>query len=248
MNIKISNLSFSYAKLPVLQNINLEFKSDDFLCIIGPNGGGKSTLLKLILGLLDFKNGSIEINGENPKKYSKFIGYVPQNIPLNSAFPMTAISVVLMGRLNSKSFGFYNKNDKILALEALQKVSMSEFANKKISDLSGGQRQRIYIARALASGAKILILDEPTASIDPKGQTEIYSLLRELNESGIGILMVSHDINMAMGFAKKIAYINRELVLHDTYKLSDPKEIKHLAHKGEHFCDVELAEFWSKHV
>ncbi|MBS6287657.1 MAG: ATP-binding cassette domain-containing protein, partial [Campylobacter concisus] len=176
--IKIRNLNFSYDKQVVLEDINLDYSSDEFLAIIGPNGGGKSTLLKLILGLLKPQSGEIKLFGKEPSEVSKFIGYVPQNFLSNQSFPMMVLEVVLMGLIDKKIFGFYSKDEKALALSALEKVDMREFANARIGELSGGQRQRVYIARALCANAKVLILDEPTASIDTKGQAEIYEILK----------------------------------------------------------------------
>ena len=143
--INIKNLFFKYQKTEVLENVNLTIKDDDFLAIIGPNGGGKSTLLKLILGLLPLQSGTIEKNIENNQ-----VGYVPQNTNLNIDFPITALEVVLMGHISSKKrlFG-YSKDEISCAIESLNQVEMKDFANKKIGDLSGGQRQRVFIARAL---------------------------------------------------------------------------------------------------
>ena len=202
--INISNLSYKYHKTDVLENINLIIKDDDFLAIIGPNGGGKSTLLKLILGLLTPQNGTI-INNIKTNQ----VGYVPQNTNLNIDFPITALEIVLMGIISSKKqiFG-YSKEDIEKAKSSLAKVSMTDFANSKIGDLSGGQRQRVFIARALCSNPKILLLDEPTASIDVKGQREIYELLKELNKS-ICIVVVSHDISVLLNYAKNVAHINK---------------------------------------
>ena len=143
--INISNLFYKYHKTDVLENINLIIKDDDFLAIIGPNGGGKSTLLKLILGLLTPQDGEIEKKIENTQ-----VGYAPQNTNLNIDFPITALEIVLMGIISSKKqiFG-YSKEDIEKAKASLAKVSMTDFANSKIGDLSGGQRQRVFIARAL---------------------------------------------------------------------------------------------------
>ena len=207
--INISNLYYKYHKTDVLENINLSIKDDDFLAIIGPNGGGKSTLLKLILGLLTPVTGKID-----KKLKNSLIGYVPQNTNLNIDFPITALEIVLMGHIVSKKriFG-YSKEDIACAMESLKKVSMEKFANSKIGDLSGGQRQRVFIARALCSNPKIMLLDEPTASIDVKGQREIYELLKELNKF-ICIVVVSHDISVLLNYAKNVAHINKNLVYH----------------------------------
>ena len=228
--INISNLSFKYQKTNVLENINLSIKSDDFLAIIGPNGGGKSTLLKLILGLLEPQSGTIIKNIKTNQ-----MGYVPQNTNLNMDFPITALEIVLMGHIVSKKriFG-YSKEDIACAMESLKKVSMEKFANSKIGDLSGGQRQRVFIARALCSNPKIMLLDEPTASIDVKGQREIYELLKELNKF-ICIVVVSHDISVLLNYAKNVAHINKNLVYHSLENIQ-----KNLNTQNEHLCEVEL--------
>ena len=228
--INIKNLFFKYQKTEVLENVNLTIKDDDFLAIIGPNGGGKSTLLKLILGLLPLQSGTIEKNIENNQ-----VGYVPQNTNLNIDFPITALEVVLMGHISSKKrlFG-YSKDEISCALESLNQVGMKDYANKKIGDLSGGQRQRVFIARALCSNPKIMLLDEPTASIDVKGQQEIYELLRELNKT-ICIVVVSHDLSILLNYAKNVAHINRSLVYHSLAEVQ-----KNVTLSDDHLCEVEL--------
>lgn len=236
--IELENVSFYYANTLALKDINLKYDSKDFLTIIGPNGGGKSTLIRLILGLLKPACGEVRVFGKDPSKEQYFLSYVPQQIPLNYSFPMSVLDVALMGRLSKKTLGFYNKDDKLKALEALKKVGVSEFAKRRINDLSGGQRQRVYIARALCANAKIIILDEPTASIDIKGQTEIYSLLKGLNQTGIGVIMISHDINVAINYATKVAHVNKILTMHDVNFKDD--FLTHLSSHKDHFCDVEL--------
>ncbi len=230
MNIvEIEDLSYYYDKVNVLENINLQIKDGDFLAIIGPNGGGKSTLLKLILKLIYPQKGKIQ----------KFVkeedfGYVPQNTNLNIDFPITALEVVLMGQLGNKRkiFG-YLKEDISCAMHSLEQVGMKEYANSKIGNLSGGQRQRVFIARALCSNPKIMLLDEPTANIDVKGQKEIYDLLVKLNKN-ITIVVVSHDISVLLNYAKSVAHINKNLVFH---KLDNTNKN---INEDEHLCEVEL--------
>lgn len=228
--IKIENLSYSYLNTKALENVNLTIKSDDFLAIIGPNGGGKSTLLKLILQLLPIQTGKLKKNIKNSE-----IGYVPQNTNLNMDFPITALEVVLMGHIKRKRklFG-YTKEDIFCALNSLKQVGMEELANKKIGDLSGGQRQRVFIARALCSSPKILMLDEPTASIDVKGQQDIYDLLKELNKT-IAIVVVSHDLSILLNYAKDVAHINRTLVHHSLKDIQ-----RDVTLNDDHLCEVEL--------
>jgi len=238
--INIENLSFSYDKDIVLENIYLKVEELDFLAIIGPNGGGKSTLLKLILGLEKDKTNSIKIFGQNPSKNLTSLGYVPQNTNVNTEFPIKVIDVVLMGHVSEKKpiFG-YGKDEILCAMGALSQVGMQEYANSKIGALSGGQRQRVMIARALCAHPKILILDEPTSSIDIKGQKEIYELLKLLN-STITIIVVSHDISVVLEYANKAAHINKKLSYHD---ISDRSKTFH-THSSEnnHFCEIELLQ------
>jgi len=233
--IEIKNLSFSYHKQKILENINLTVNEKDFLAIIGPNGGGKSTLLKLILGINSVKNGSIHTFGEVPKKNLSKIGYVPQNTNVNTDFPIKVIEVVLMGHIGTKQplFG-YAKEETMCAMGALTEVGMEEFAHVKIGELSGGQRQRVMIARALCAHPQILILDEPTSSIDLDGQKRIYELLKELNNY-ITIIVVSHDISVIMQYANTVVHINKKLTYHDMSGKHEkrPNECKH-------FCEVEL--------
>ena len=237
--IEISGLSFSYDKDIILDNINLRVDPLDFLAIIGPNGGGKSTLLKLLLGLEKPKNGSVRVFGETSSKNLSLIGYVPQNTNVNTDFPIKVIEVVLMGHVGDKTplFG-YGKEEFICAKGALAQVGMEAFADAKIGSLSGGQRQRVMIARALCAHPKILVLDEPTSSIDINGQKEIYELLKILNEY-ITIVVVSHDISVILEYANKAAHINKKLSYHD---ISDKKSTFH-THGGEgHFCEIELLQ------
>lgn len=247
--ISIKNLSFAYGQEKILNNINLTVQEKDFLAIIGPNGGGKSTLVKNILGLLKPSKGQIEIFNNSTNNYLTKIGYVPQNTNININFPITVLEVVMMGHIRDKKeenksqnilhkyfkIG-YNEFEKSCALFALKQVGMEKYASKKIGSLSGGQRQRVMIARALCNHPSILILDEPTASIDVEGQKQIYKLLKELNND-ITIIVISHDIALTMEYANKVAHINRTINFHD---ISNTQ--KSIINKSEHFCEIELLE------
>jgi len=249
IDIEIQNLTFSYNKDIVLKNINLKVYKNDFLAIIGPNGGGKSTLLKSILGINKITQGDIKVLGKTPKQSFTQIGYVPQNTNINVDFPITVHEIVMMGHIQQpnkkltyknffqKYFNIsYNSFEQSCALEALKQVGMEQYKDTKIGSLSGGQRQRVMIARALCAHPKILLLDEPTASIDVDGQKQIYELLKELNKS-ITIVVVSHDISVILGYATKVAHINRTLTYHD---ISDTNgKIKQ---DNKHFCEVEMLQ------
>jgi len=252
--IEIKNLTFSYDKQIILENINLTVEQKDFLAIIGPNGGGKSTLIKAILGINHIKKGTIKIFGENPSLNLEKLGYVPQNTNINTNFPIKVIEVVMMGHIRNKdeelkSKNFlnkyfkigYNEFEKSCALSALKQVGMEKFANYKIGTLSGGQRQRVMIARALCSHPSILLLDEPTASIDVSGQKQIYDLLKELNKT-ITVIVVSHDISVILSYASKVAHINKTITYHDI----SLKQNQIYANKNDHFCEVEMLQMFGE--
>jgi zinc transport system ATP-binding protein len=219
--IEIASLSFKHKQELILEDINLCVDEKDFLALIGPNGGGKTTLLKLILGLYELQHGSIKV-------FAKKIAYVPQNTNININFPIKAIEVVMMGDLSN--------NSKADAMVVLEQVGMQNFADKKIGALSGGQRQRIMIARALFAKPQILLLDEPTSNIDLSGQKQIYDLLKKLNET-LTIVVVSHDISVVLQYANKVAHINKKLTFHDISTLQ-----QNLNTSSNHFCEVELLE------
>lgn len=237
--IEIKDLSFAYEKQTILDKINLRVEEKDFLAIIGPNGGGKSTLLKLILGINPLKIGSISVLGKKPSQSLTKMGYVPQNTNVNTDFPIKVIEVVMMGHVGGKRplFG-YGKDEIMCAMGALKQVNMHEFAHTKIGSLSGGQRQRVMIARALCAHPQILLLDEPTSSIDITGQRSIYELLRVLNKS-ITVIVVSHDISVILEYANKVAHVNKTLSYHD---ISDKKQTFHTHGSNEHFCEIELLQ------
>jgi zinc transport system ATP-binding protein len=226
--ILIKNLSFSYGENLILENLNFEIFQNDYIAIIGPNGGGKTTLLKLLLGFLKPTSGTIEIEGK--------IGYLAQYINFNMDMPINVFDITLQGRL-TKSKLFYTDEDKQIALEKLKLMGIEHLKERKIKDLSGGQRQRVLLSRALTKEPDILILDEPTASIDLEGQKEIYSLLKQLP---LTKLIVSHDINILFEGVNKVAHINKTLHLHDSVE-SD------INLKDGHFCEMELLDYFRNH-
>jgi zinc transport system ATP-binding protein len=216
--VNIQHVFFSYGEAPVLEDVNIEIKQKDYLAIIGPNGGGKTTILKLILGLLKPNRGTVRVFGKFPKEVRKLIGYLPQNFTFDFDFPMSVMEVVLMGRLGKRGVGKrYTGTDIQICLRALKKVGMEQLKNREIGNLSGGQMQRVFIARALTTEPRLLLLDEPVSSIDTKWQQTFYELLDELNKE-IAIVLVTHDIGVISTYIDKIACVNKKLYYHGSKK------------------------------
>jgi zinc transport system ATP-binding protein len=208
--------------------------------MIGPNGGGKTTLLKLILGLLKPDRGAIRVMGHSPQRASSAIGYVPQDVNINCSFPITAMDVVLMGKLDpGKRWARNTASNRQEALAAMDRLDMADLADKKIGELSGGQRQRVFIARALVTRPKMLLLDEPTASIDTRGQAEFFTLLKELN-SDITILVVSHDLLVISRFVKSVACVNQDLHFHHHAEITGEMLETMYPCTEDDVCPVEL--------
>ncbi len=218
--IEIAGLDFAYNGQRVLESVDLTVCEGDFVAMIGPNGGGKTTLLKLILGLLKPDRGSVSVMGTAPSRVSHQIGYVPQDVNVNRRFPITALDVVLMGKLApGHRWSKNSARDRRDALDALDRIGMAGHADRRIGKLSGGQRQRIFIARALVTRPRLLLLDEPTASIDTRGQTEFYQLLERLNQD-VSIVVVSHDLLVVSTYVKSVACVNRRLHYHETPEIT----------------------------
>lgn len=239
--IEIEHMCYTRNGRDTLHDINLTVRRGDFIAIIGPNGGGKTTLLKLMLGLLPPSRGTIRVNGFDPGKHRASIGYVPQHVNNNLSFPATALDVVQMGLPRGQArFRFNNKKkNRQAAQQALEKLGVSNLAPRKIASLSGGERQRILIARALVSRPELLILDEPTASIDTKGQTEFYELLQVLNKE-VTIIMVSHDIMIVSSYAKSIICLNRRMHYHQAFHSSGDLLEAFYSCSVEETCPVSL--------
>ena len=217
--IEIQGVSFRYDEQQILKDVNLTIWPFESICIVGPNGGGKTTLIKLIIGLLSPDTGTIRIFEKRSDEARQLIGYVPQFTQYDRQFPISVQEVVCMGRMGKSFTGHYSKRDKEKTLEALGEVGLADLVDQPFSALSGGQRQRVLIARALASGGEILILDEPTANIDRESETHFFDLLRQLNKR-MTILMVTHDVGFASSFFTRIACVNREVIIHPTSELT----------------------------
>jgi len=214
--IRLEGVSFSYNGNRVLEGADLAIGERDFAYIVGPNGGGKTTLLKLMLGILQPEKGSVRVLGMAPERARQRLGYVPQSYDYDALFPVRVIDVVLMGRINrSRLGGPYRRPDREAAREALRQVEMSDFCARPLASLSGGQRQRVLIARALAGEPEVLLMDEPTASLDLKVETELFELLRALNRH-LTVVMVSHDVGFVSEFVTKVICVNRRVFVHPT--------------------------------
>lgn len=238
--VTLENVSFAYNGGPVIQDVSLDISRGDFIAMIGPNGGGKTTLLKLILGLLEPGRGTIRVMDQPALAAAPNIGYVPQNVHINSGFPITALDVVLMGKLDPRNrWHRYTATDRRDAQEALERLDMGGYANTKISELSGGERQRVFIARALVTQPQLLLLDEPTASIDTRGQTEFFKLLAALNRE-ITILVVSHDLLVISRYVKSVACVNKRLHYHDQAEITGEMLETMYSCSVEDVCPVEL--------
>lgn len=232
--IEVEGVSFSYEKTEVLKNVSFRLKQGEFLGIIGPNGGGKTTLVKLLLGLLRPDQGTIRVLGMEPNAASRRVGYVPQSMDLSRAFPISVMDVALMGRLSRARIGKrYSGEDEEKARQVLQKVGMWEHRRKLIGKLSGGQKQRVFIARALATDPEILFLDEPTASVDPEFQVNLYDILQELNKK-VTIVVITHDIGVVSSYMKSIACVNKHFIFHEGSHIT--QEMIDMAYQ----CPVEL--------
>ena len=232
--IRIEHLWAGYENDIILEDINLTLREKDFIGIIGPNGGGKTTLIKIILGLMEPIKGSIEILGAPPKNNRHQIGYVPQSVAFDQDFPINVWDVVQMGRLgNRRLLNRFTAEDREIVAESLQQVGMLHIQKRPIGELSGGQRQRVYIARALTTRPKILILDEPTASVDAEASLSIYELLNELNQE-ITIMLISHDMSAISSYTKSIGCLNRQFHYHGDKTLTP--EMIQAAYK----CPIDL--------
>jgi zinc transport system ATP-binding protein len=224
--IEIKNLNFSYKSESVLEDVNFELYPEDFLALIGPNGGGKTTFVKLILGLLKPDNGTLLIFGKRPESVRSKIGYVPQkSTEKYRDFPINVNEVVQTGLLT----GSFSKKSLFAARGSVQKVlesvSMDSFMNTQIGELSGGQLQRVLIARALVSNPELLIMDEPTASIDAEMEYGLYDILKELNKK-IPLIIVTHDLTAISDNVNKIGCLNKRLYCHKAGEVTEEDILK----------------------
>ncbi|HHW48829.1 MAG TPA: ABC transporter ATP-binding protein [Clostridiaceae bacterium] len=213
--IEIKDLDVFYGNVKALSGINLTIDEKEFLCIAGPNGGGKSTLLKVILGLVMPSYGTVKVFGKTPEEVRNTVGYVPQFSKFDKGFPISVADVVLMGCLSSRKelFHRYSRQEREKVENIMNELGIHDLKHRQIGQLSGGQLQRVLIARALAVDPKIMLLDEPTASVDADSKEQIYKILNRLNDK-MTIIIVTHDIEAVSPYIKSIAYLNVELYYH----------------------------------
>lgn len=217
--VQLDNVSFSYNGRSVLHEVNLVINQLDSTCVVGPNGGGKSTLIKLMLGLLQPQAGTVRLLGSTPEEARALVGYVPQYTNYDPLFPVTVMDVVLMGRLGRGFRARYLKSDKQSALSALDEMEMGAFAASRFSELSGGQQQRVLIARAIVSAAQLLILDEPTSNVDAHVEESLIDILQKINKR-MAVIFVTHDLGFASQFFKSVVCVNHRVHIHPTTEIT----------------------------
>lgn len=211
--IEFDDVCFAYEREEVLHNVTLQILNRDMVALVGPNGGGKTTLLRLALGFLKPKFGAVRVFGAAPDAVRRRIGYVPQHVLFDPQFPVNALDVVKMGRVDRRRAGPYRRSDGEAALQALEKVDMAELRRRPFAELSGGERQRVLIAQALVSGPDLLLMDEPTANVDYVVEHRLYDLLRALNER-LTVVIVSHNLNVITGHVTRVVCVNRTAEIH----------------------------------
>lgn len=221
--ISLRDVTFSYGGEPALEDVSLSVGERQAVCIVGPNGGGKTTLVKLMLGLLVPQRGKVRVFGQPPHRARLRIGYMPQHVQYDPLFPATVMDIVLMGRLGQPGvagvMGWHGRIDRNAAFDALDQVGMKDFRRRPFAALSGGQRQRVLIARALCCKPDLLLLDEPTSNVDSAVEARLLDLLRELNQR-MTILMVSHDLGFVSGLVESVICVNRRVVVHPTSQMT----------------------------
>ena len=213
--VEMRDVHFSYDSDSTLENVNFIIEEKDFLAVIGPNGGGKTTLIKLMLGFLTPSRGAVRVFGHEPKEMVRRIGYVPQFAVFDRDFPIQVRDVVLGGLIGPRSlFPWRPAADVARVMEALRSVGIENLSGRIFGTLSGGQKQRVLIARALVSEPAILVLDEPTASVDNNIEKDIYELFHQLNKK-LTIILVTHDLGFVSPYINRVACVNRQVRIHN---------------------------------
>ena len=206
-------MTCGYEGLAVLSDVNISIMAGDFVGLLGPSGSGKTTLLRAILGAVDVYGGDVTVEGASTTRKRPKVGYVPQLETIDWNFPVTVREAVMMGRtMENAPFPWFNRKEKNLAMEMLERLGIADLANRHIRDLSGGQQQRVFLARALVSSPSLLLMDEPTAGVDIKTRDDVMHLLHELNHHGVTIVMTTHEINAVAAHLPWVVCINGRLV------------------------------------
>lgn len=211
--IHVEDFTMAYTDVPVIWDVDLDIYDNSITAFIGPNGAGKSTLMKGILNLMKPISGKVEIMGKSYKEVYREIAYIPQSESVNWNFPTTVLDVVAMGRyVHMGLFKRVGKTERDLAMQALQKMKMEEFADRQISELSGGQKQRVFIARAIAQDAKIYFMDEPLQGVDIKTENLIMETMKEFQDDGKTIIAAHHDLNTLEENFDHVVIVNKQLI------------------------------------
>ena len=223
--IVVKSLSVSYRTKRVLTNINLDIEPGNVIGVIGPNGAGKSTLFKSILGLIDYDNGQVKVFGKDIDDVRKRVAYVPQKDEVDWTFPATVLDVVLMGRYPYKKLlQRLDKKDRQIAMDSLEKMGISQLANRQIGALSGGQQQRVFLARALCQQTDLLFLDEPFVGVDMTTEEKIIQILKEQASEGKTLLVVHHDLSTVQQYFDECILLNGRLIAYGDTKSTFTQE------------------------
>ncbi|MCR5546438.1 MAG: metal ABC transporter ATP-binding protein [Lachnospiraceae bacterium] len=245
--IQVNNLALGYEGDALVENLNFEVNSGEYLCIVGENGSGKSTLMRTLLGLQKPMSGEI-LFGDGLT--SKQIGYLPQQTQVQKDFPASVSEIVLSGFQGSMGIRpFYSPKEKKEAADNIERLGITHLKHRCYRELSGGQQQRVLLARALCATERILLLDEPVSGLDPSAQTEMYKIIRKLNKEGVTIIMISHDIHASLHFASHILHMGTQVFFGTTEEFKDSplgahyllKEKKTLGGNG-HICDLDSVQ------
>lgn len=232
--VKAQGLGFSYEEHPVLEDVDFSIENGEYVALIGPNGGGKTTLLRLLLGFLEPRRGSITIQGKAPRLARGILGYVPQYIHMDRDFPVLARDVVAMGLGGARTvFPWIKRPERLRVESMMDALKVLHLADQSFGYLSGGEKQRVLICRALVSEPQLILLDEPTANVDSHVESDIFKLLSELNEK-MTILLVTHDLGVVSSQVDQVLCVNRRLVRHSGTDL----DWKTLIHDSYHY-DVQ---------
>ena len=268
--VRLKGLSCGYGKQEVLSDVSLDIMEGDFVGLLGPSGSGKTTLLRTILGAVDIYRGVVEVEGVPTSQRRPRVGYVPQLETIDWNFPVTVQEVVMMGRtMDNRFFPWYRREDRMLAAEMMERLGISELANRHIRELSGGQQQRVFLARALVGSRRILLLDEPTSGVDIKTRDDVMHVLHELNHQGITIIMTTHEINAVAVHLPWIVCLNgrvlaegppAQVITSETLKLTYGAEMPVIHYQGmtlvaesphaygQHAQEPEIQELESAHA